>query len=264
MAMGTTVSCTCHYIVLKGTLFERDSYHHNMSDSERCPDCGVVKEPGMFHHPGCDQEICPRCGDQLLSCGCSDRIGKLTSEDTLLKRSGGEDLRNVYAMGIPLKSIVPRIRKENRGTNPGCPVLEIGPGSHPDSRATHAVEITPQKWLDLYRDDVFISFSDMTFIGGIDLNTMDIPFPEHMFCAVISSHALWDMFGTDKTMNEIHRVLTEDGVLVIIVHDEHDLKKKSNLMAKYGFPKPHLIRKRKIDDEDGPSVTEYSITGRQE
>ena len=243
--------CSCGYIVIKGKVYQRDNFHHNLSDSPLCPDCGVIKPPFgfSFHHPGCDQEMCPRCGGQLISCGCvkgARTSRSLVYEDAVISSCGNESLLDKFPRADQSSPVYPKYRKINRGKNPGLPVLDIGFGFHPDSRATHGVDLVGQYWLDLYKDDIFSASSDMEVIGGFNALKDPYPYPDGFFKIVVSSFALGGIICGGKrvfgqfAISEVYRILRYGGRLELYVGDEE--KSVINVLKDAGFSRVEVKR----------------------
>ena len=70
------VGCTVTRITYSDGVCERvrvgDERPRRHLKGEICGDCAAPS--GQFHHPGCDEERCPRCEEQLIMCGCGERL----------------------------------------------------------------------------------------------------------------------------------------------------------------------------------------------
>jgi len=82
-------------------------------------------------------------------------------------------------------------------------VLDVGAGSLPDTRATHAVDIRkPEK-----------SWVDIEYISGRNLEKEDLPYESSKFDRLISYGGLGWNFGNKKAFREAKRVLKVGGLI---------------------------------------------------
>ena len=86
---------------------------------------------------------------------------------------------------------------------PGQVVLDIGAGSHPDVRATHAID----------KAKPYINFPDINYTYGHDLSnpSITLPYPNNSFHVVVSYGAIGRNFETPQLYKEIYRILKPSG-----------------------------------------------------
>jgi len=113
-------------------------------------------------------------------------------------------------------------------------VLDIGAGISPDTRATHAI--------DLQKPD--ISWIDIQYKSGVDLNKDTLPYRNNQFHRVISYAGLGMNFGTSKTFREVYRILKKNGIIEIGIGNgyEKNIEPIKNELKNSGFT---IIRTQK-------------------
>jgi len=84
----------------------------------------------------------------------------------------------------------------------GMLVLDVGAGDRPDIRATHAIDLRqPRKQHDI----------DYQYGYNMNSETVEFPYPSNYFDIIVSYGAFGRNFATQKTANEIFRVLKPNG-----------------------------------------------------
>ena len=107
-------------------------------------------------------------------------------------------------------------------------VLDIGAGSNPDLRATHAIDLVkPNK-----------KFKDLEYKYGYNFSRKKtkLPYRDNMFDVVVSYGALGRNFETQTIYNEIHRVLKPGGRLEF----NGDSPNTDTFLKGADFAKPHM------------------------
>lgn len=71
-------TCTYQEVKIDGFWYPRNTDYYDVND--RCHDCSIKNTLGNVHHFGCDIERCPKCSKQLISCDCTKKAVRSTSE----------------------------------------------------------------------------------------------------------------------------------------------------------------------------------------
>lgn len=110
----------------------------------------------------------------------------------------------------------------------GDKVLDIGAGSYPDLRATHAI--------DLVKPDK--KFKDLEYKHGYNFSRekTKLPYRDNVFDVVVSYGALGRNFETQTIYNEVRRVLKPGGRLEF----NADSPNTDTFLKEAGFEKPHM------------------------
>ena len=173
-------------------------------------------------------------------------------------------------------------------------VLDIGAGSMPDLRATHAVDIERKnsslfksqikstrsqlKPVGLTDYDIAIHNSiknDVKYIYGVNYNKDPLPYPDNTFTLVISNCSLTHRMVTPSTtaFKEAYRVVKPNGQIEINVHGfitEHQkelgLNKLKEYLSNAGFKHITVTKKHLTNGYYAyiqPYSEGYSITGKK-
>jgi len=120
----------------------------------------------------------------------------------------------------------------------GQKVLDIGAGSNPDMRATHAIDLVKPE----------LHFKDIKYNWGYDFNkeTTNLPYPSNYFDVVVSIGAFGRNFLSRKIANEIYRVLKPGGRF------ESNPDRGIDLLKEAGFRDLHM--EEYYDEQIGQNV----------
>ena len=122
----------------------------------------------------------------------------------------------------------------------GEKVLDMGAGTSPDWRATHAI--------DLARPGT--RFSGLTYSSGYNLKRegLKLPYSDNKFDRIVSYGALGRNFDSESIYKEINRILKPGGVIEInAIDNQHVIKK----LREVGFT---ISQKRYFDSIVGENV----------
>lgn len=212
----------------------------NKEWAKKLPIIQVVKGYGIYAQKEKNGEILYHCVDMKTGLNILNNRKSLNKIIKDIKKGDPQSLKKRFPEQFRLKDTYESIKrlkqtKKKYGSRAkrfrkykGQIVLDIGAGSHPDYRATHAIDLVKPE----------IRVKGLRNKWGYDFNseTTNLPYKDNSFHVVVSYGGLGRNFESKNICKEIYRVLKSGGRFEF----NPDSKKSLKWLKEAGLKKLHM------------------------